>query len=117
MYADLRDTVYPDPARARANFRVAVKLALAFVAMLWLIQVLLGSPGLEVIDLGVRPRVRAGLLGIFTAPLVHGDYAHLSANSVPVAVLGIAMLHLYPRSSRIVLPAVYFGPGIAVWLF
>ena len=26
------------------------------------------------------------------------------------------MLHLYPDSARIVLPAVYFGPGIAVWL-
>jgi len=32
-------------------------------------------------------------------------------------VLGSAMLYLYPRSSRIVLPAVYLLPGIAVWLF
>ena len=117
MYADLRDTVDPNPARARANFHVAVKLSLGFVAVLWLIQVLLGGPGIEVGDFGVRPRVLAGLLGILTAPLVHGDYAHLAANSVPVAVLGCAMLYLYPRSSRVVLPAVYLGPGIAVWLF
>jgi membrane associated rhomboid family serine protease len=27
------------------------------------------------------------------------------------------MLHLYPRSAVSVLPAVYLGPGIAVWLF
>ncbi|HSV18318.1 MAG TPA: rhomboid family intramembrane serine protease [Casimicrobiaceae bacterium] len=116
MYADLRDPVLPDPARARANFHVAVKLALVFVAVLWMIQVLLGGdvdPGL----FGVRPRQWIGLLGIFSAPLVHGDYAHLTGNSVPLVVLGSAMLYLYPRSSRIVLPAVYLLPGIAVWLF
>lgn len=117
MYADLRDAHLPDPARARANFHVAVKLALGFVVLLWLVQVLLSGPGIDVGDFGVRPRDVAGLLGILTAPFVHADYAHLLGNSVPLAVLGTAMLYLYPRSSRIVLPAVYLGPGVAVWLF
>ena len=31
--------------------------------------------------------------------------------------VGIAMLHLYPTASFRVLPAIYLGPGIAVWLF
>lgn len=117
MYADLRDAHLPDPERARANFHVAVRLALAFVVLLWLVQVLLSGPGVDVGDFGVRPREWMGLLGILTAPVVHGDYAHLFGNSVPLAVLGTAMLYLYPRSSRIVLPAVYVVPGIAVWLF
>ena len=117
MYADLRDTVYPDPARARANFHVAVRLSLVFVALLWLLQVLVTGPGIDVGDFGVRPRVPAGLLGILTAPLVHGDFSHLLANSVPLAVLGSAMLYLYPSASRIVLPAVYLLPGLAVGLF
>jgi membrane associated rhomboid family serine protease len=116
MYADLRDAHLPDPERARANFHVAVKLALAFVVLLWLVQVLLSGPGIDVGDFGVRPRDAMGLLGILTAPFVHGDYAHLFGNSVPLAVLGSAMLYLYPRSSRIVLPAVYLVPGLAVWL-
>jgi membrane associated rhomboid family serine protease len=117
MYADLRDAVYPDPIRARANFHVAVKLALAFVALLWLIQVLLSGPGIDPGYFGVHPRQWNDLWGLFTAPLVHGDFTHLLSNSVPLAVLGAAMLHLYPRASRIVLPAVYLGPEIAVWLF
>lgn len=117
MYADLRDAVDPDPARARANFVVALKLALAFVVLLWLIQALVSAPDISAADFGVRPREWRGLLGILTAPLVHGDFAHLFGNSVPLVVLGTAMLHLYPRSSRIVLPAIYVGPGIAVWLF
>ena len=50
-------------------------------------------------------------------PLLHGDFAHLVGNMLPLLVVGTALLHLYPDSARIVLPAVYFGPGIAVWLF
>jgi hypothetical protein len=32
-------------------------------------------------------------------------------------VLGTSMLHLYPTAALRVLPAIYLGPGIAVWLF
>jgi membrane associated rhomboid family serine protease len=32
-------------------------------------------------------------------------------------VLGTGMLYLYPNSALKVLPAVYLGPGIAVWVF
>jgi membrane associated rhomboid family serine protease len=66
---------------------------------------------------GVRPRQPAGLPGIVVAPLVHAGFAHLIANSLPLLVLCTAMLHLYPRSALRVLPAVFLGPGMAVWLF
>jgi len=32
-------------------------------------------------------------------------------------VLGTALIYGYPRSARLVIPAIYFGAGIAVWLF
>jgi membrane associated rhomboid family serine protease len=112
----------PDPAnvgseRARANFRLAVKIALGFVALIWVIELLNWALDLGVEDFGVRPRELAGLAGILFAPLVHGGVAHLIANSLPLLVLGTAMLYLYPSAARRVFPAVYLGPGIAVWLF
>ena len=112
----------PDPAhtgseRARANFRLAVKMALGFVALIWVIQLLDWALDLEPADFGVRPRRLAGLPGIFFAPLVHGGFAHLLANSPPLLVLGTAMLYLYPSAALRVLPAVYLGTGVAVWLF
>jgi membrane associated rhomboid family serine protease len=112
----------PDPAhtsseRARANFRLAVKIALGFVALLWLIQVSNWALDLGPEDFGVRPRQLAGLPGILFAPLVHGGFAHLIANSLPLLVLGTAMLYLYPSAALRVLPAVYLGTGVAVWLF
>jgi membrane associated rhomboid family serine protease len=55
--------------------------------------------------------------GILTGALIHGSWSHLFANTLPVIILGTALLYGYPRSARIVLAAVYLGSGLGVWLF
>ena len=117
MQLHVPDPAYVGSERAHANFRLAVKIAIGFVALLWSIQFLNSVLGLGPQDFGVRPRELAGLPGILFAPLVHGGFEHLLANSLPLVILGTAMLYLYPTAARIVLPAVYVGTGIAVWLF
>jgi membrane associated rhomboid family serine protease len=109
------DPAYIHSERAREHSRLAFKLAIGFVALLWVIPLL--GWGLDLQQFGVRPRQWIGLIGILAAPLLHADLGHLVANTVPLAVLGIVMLHLYPKAAFRVLPAIYFGPGIAVWLF
>jgi membrane associated rhomboid family serine protease len=101
----------------RADFRLAANTALAFVALLWVIQLSSWGLDLELERFGVLPRQLTGLPGILLAPLVHAGFIHLIANSLPLIVLGTTMLHLYPKSALRVLPAVYLGPGVAVWLF
>ena len=117
MQIHILDPAHTGSERARANFRLAVKMALGFVALIWVIQLLDWALDLEPADFGVRPRQLVGLPGIFFAPLVHGGFAHLLANSPPLLVLGTAMLYLYPGAALRVLPAVYLGTGVAVWLF
>ena len=117
MRLDIPDPAYTHSARARENFRLAVRLALGFVALTWLIQLSNWALDLGPGDLGVRPHTAVGLLGILFAPLLHGGFDHLLANSPPLVVLGTAMLYLYPQAAPRVLPAIYLGPGIAVWLF
>jgi membrane associated rhomboid family serine protease len=109
--------VAADPARDRTNFRLAAAIALGFVLLLWLVQLSNWALQLSPEYFGVWPRRLAGLPGIFSAPLVHGGFAHLVANSLPLIVLGTTMLYLYPSSAVRVLPALYVGPGVAVWLF
>ncbi len=111
------DPAYTSSERSRANFRLAAKIVSGFVAVIWLIQLLGWALDVGPADFGVRPRQLAGLAGIFFAPLVHAGFAHLFANTLPLLVSGTAMLYLYPRSAVRVLPAIYLGPGIAVWLF
>jgi membrane associated rhomboid family serine protease len=117
MQIHVLDPDYTSSERARANFRLAFKIALGFVALIWLIDILNWALDLELQRFGVRPRQFAGLPGILLAPLLHGGPVHLIANSLPLLVLGTGMLYLYPNSAVKVLPAVYLGPGIAVWLF
>ena len=117
MQIHASDPAFTDSQRARANFRLAVKLALGFVALIWFIQLLNWALDLGVEDFGVRPRELAGLPGILFAPLMHSGFAHLIANSLPLLIVGTAMLYLYPSAALLVLPAVYLGPGVAVWVF
>ena len=117
MEVHIPDPTYASSEQARANFRLAVKIALGFVALVWIIQLLNWGLDLRLERFGVRPRQLAGLPGILLAPLLHGGFSHLFANSLPLLVLGTVMLHLYPDSAVKVIPAVYLGPGIAVWLF
>jgi membrane associated rhomboid family serine protease len=42
---------------------------------------------------------------------------HLFANTAPLLILGTALLYGFPKSARIVIPVVYFGTGLGVWLF
>ena len=116
MQIHVPDPAYTSSERARASFRLALTIALGFVALLWLIQSLNWVLDLGLERFGVRPRVPSGLPGILLAPLLHGGFAHLIANSAPLLVLITGMLHLYPGSSFRALPVIYLGPGIAVWL-
>ncbi len=117
MHFDVPDPRYTHSAPSQALLALAVRLALGFVAVLWLIHLMNWGLALDPRPFGLRPREWLGLIGIVTAPLVHGDFAHLVANSVPLAIVGATMLFLYPHSTLRVLPAVYLGSGLLVWIF
>jgi len=117
MQFDVPDPAYTGSVQARAHFRLAVKIAFGFVALLWVISLTNWGLDLDPEVSGIRPRQWAGLPGIVFAPLVHDSFGHLIANSLPLLVLSTAMLFLYPNSMLRALPAVWLGPGIVVWLF
>ena len=88
-----------------------------FVLLLWVIQISNAVFGLGLTRFGVYPGELFGLRGILFAPLIHGSFAHVFSNTLPLLVLGTAMLLGYPRSSKFVFPIIYFGVGISVWFF
>ncbi|MFY0605417.1 MAG: rhomboid family intramembrane serine protease [Cyclobacteriaceae bacterium] len=67
--------------------------------------------------LGILPRTIYGLVGIFTAPLVHGDVGHLMSNTLPLLVLGGTLFYFYTRFAYLVFFEAYFFTNILVWLF
>jgi len=72
---------------------------------------------LELVRYGVFPLQASGLMGILMGPLIHGSWSHLFANTLPIIILGTALLYGYPRSAKLVLAAVWLGSGLGVWLF
>lgn len=109
----------PDPhvAHDRARWQVALLLCVAFALSLWLVKLLETWSGTSLVHLGIDPRQWSGLAGILFAPFVHGSWGHLIANTLPVLVLGTALLYGYPRAARIAVPALFLAVGLGVWLF
>lgn len=111
----------PDPRfthsrRARANFRLALKTALVFIGILWSIFIIDAAFRLGLGFWGLRPGSVGGLVGIVTAPLLHGSFEHLLSNTLPMLISLTAALYLYPRSSIRVIPMIWLGSGALSWL-
>jgi membrane associated rhomboid family serine protease len=117
MQIHVPDPAYTGSEQARLHFGLAVRLAFGFVVLIWLVHLMNWGLDLDSWPFGIRPREISGLPGIFLAPLVHGSFEHLIANSLPLLVLGTAMLFLYPASALRALPLLYLVPGVAVWFF
>ena len=85
-----------------------------FVVLLWLIQITSAIFSLDLVHYGVYPGEFLGLRGVLFAPLIHGSFSHVFSNTLPLLVMGTAMLLGYPRSSKFVFPVMYFGVGLLV---
>lgn len=94
----------------------ALILSGLFLVLLWLIHIFLEFSHFNRWELGIRPRETEGLIGILTAPLIHGDWGHLASNSIPVFVLGASILYFYPRLALRVWAGVWLLSGLWVWL-
>ncbi len=101
----------------KRHFSESLKFPLAAVMLIWLIHllglILDADPG----DYGVFPRSIYGLRGILFSPLVHGSWMHLISNSLPLFVLSALTFYFYPRVALRAFLFIYFGTGLAVWLF
>ncbi len=110
------DPRYTHGKKAQANFRLALKVAFLFLAALWLVFVLDALFGLKLNRFGLRPGSVPGLIGVLTAPLLHGNLSHIFSNSMSLVVSLTAILYLYPGSSIRVIPMIWLGSGLLAWL-
>ena len=89
----------------------------AWVITLWVIEGLDQLIFRQALDhFGIIPRRQIGLRGILFAPFLHGGFRHLSANTMPLTILGWFVLFDGPRAFAIVTAVVWVIGGLAVWL-
>jgi membrane associated rhomboid family serine protease len=111
----------PDPrvahsARARSSFRLALRIALIFIGLLWTIFIIDQVFGLRLGRFGLRPGSLPGMVGILTAPLLHGNFQHILSNTLPLLISLTATLYLYPTAALRVVPLLWLGSGAIAWL-
>jgi membrane associated rhomboid family serine protease len=99
------------------RLHIAFAVALSFVLLLWVLKLVEYLGGLDFTQFGIYPRRADGLAGVILAPFIHGSVTHLFANTAPIVVIGTMLLYGYPQASKVLLPVVYLGGGVAVWLF
>jgi membrane associated rhomboid family serine protease len=88
-----------------------------FAALLWAI---------EIVDVfvfrgrlnayGIRPRSLQGLEGILLMPFLHGNFAHLAANTLPFLTLGWLIMLREISDFFIVSAVTILVSGVGVWL-
>lgn len=110
------DTTATVPPRDTPQLKRASLLALAFVAVLWLVKLVEVAAGLDFSEFGVRPLDVSGLLGVLTSPLVHGSFEHLVMNSLPLAVLLALARFNYPSGSWRAMIFIWLLGGVGTWL-
>ena len=88
-----------------------------FTLLLWVIKSAEELFGFDIRILTIQPGEISGLLGIIFAPLLHGSWNHLAANSLPLLLLGGLQAYGYPESKWKTLLVIWLVSGIGVWLF
>jgi membrane associated rhomboid family serine protease len=98
-----------------ARFKRALNLSLfALIALAGVF--FLQMRGLDTQALSIVPQDPGHLLGVLTAPLLHGSIGHLGANAFGLLVLGTLAGTVFPRASWRALPLLWLGSGLGTWL-
>jgi len=116
MHLGKPDSRVTSSPRAQRNFKLALKMALSFVGLLWVILIVDSVLGLGLAHFGLRPKHLDGLIGVFTAPVLHGGAGHLFSNTLPLLISLTTILYLYPRAAMRVIPVIWIGSGLLAWV-
>lgn len=109
------------PADARTQGRIdkcrvlrALNVSLAIVLLLAI--VFAAQHAFDLRDWAVTPHTLQGLIGLLTAPLLHGSFEHITANAAALILLGTLAGSVCPQATVRALPLLWLGSGLGAWL-
>lgn len=100
----------------RSRWLTAAQVILAFVALLYVAELVDTVLGNRLDRAGVEPREVEGLDGILWAPMLHGGWDHLASNTVPLLVFGFLILLGGVVRWAAVTAVVWIVGGLGIWL-
>ena len=89
---------------------------LGLLGVMWVLETVDVAAGGRLDRLGIEPRELDGLTGVVLAPVLHGGFGHLLANTVPFLVLGgVVALSGIARLVAVTVVVTVVG-GFLTWL-
>ena len=88
-----------------------------FVFLMWVVFSIQFFFPINFNGFGILPRTLQGLLGVLTAPLVHGSSVHIISNTIPLLFLGWTLFFFYDNIAKVVFVICYFATNLLVWVF
>ncbi|HRH70862.1 MAG TPA: rhomboid family intramembrane serine protease [Flavobacteriales bacterium] len=104
------------PAPRERKLAYSIVPPALIVLVLWCVFLLDRVYVLDLARWGILPRTLHGLWGVLFSPFIHGDMEHLLNNSIPLLVLGSALLYFFPRLTGRVVLASWVISGTWVWI-
>jgi membrane associated rhomboid family serine protease len=99
----------------KKRFYYSMLFPLFFLFIIWTIKIAEVLLNIDLAFLGIFPLRAKGLIGIITAPLIHSDFEHLTANSVPIFILGTGLFYFYNKIAYKVFFLSYLIANIWIW--
>ena len=105
--------------KKRSPFYDNSLLLLGITLCLWVITIIdQNTPNWNLtLNYGIKPKILSGILGIFTAPLIHINYSHLIGNTLPfMALAGMVLMN---GRRKFIFTSVFSAlfAGIGIWVF
>lgn len=101
----------------KSKFIQSIIFPSLFVMFIWLVKITEIIFHFKLSVYGIMPLKASGLTGIITSPLIHGDIAHLSANTIPLWILSVSLFYFYKPIAYKIFFLIYFITGIWVWFW
>jgi membrane associated rhomboid family serine protease len=104
--------------KLKRGFEERASILSGFIALLWILEIVdFILPGTPLDAFGIRPRQLSSLPFIFTAPFLHGGFAHLIANTIPIAILGWLVMAKSSADFWRVTGVTIVVAGLGTWTF
>src|SRR5687768_8953725 len=117
MHLDTPESPPDTPEQRKADRRRLLRAFNASLAFVLLMCAVFAAQHFVRWDaLAIAPQSMSGLLGVLTAPLLHGSPEHLIANAIALLMLGTLALTAYPKATLRALPLLWIGSGLGAWL-
>lgn len=99
----------------RRRFLASIIVPLAFIVIIWMVKICETLFDADLSRFGIEPLTFRGLRGVLFSPFLHGNWAHLFANTLPVIVLGTSLFYFYKQIALKISIILILSTGFLTW--